>query len=290
MHAGWGYFAQATRPAAPEPYTGERGRLLAPPRRPAGPDPGTAEEPWLAEATALNSVTPGTPPGCRSSSSAVTRSSRSGWRLRQRRPGLGRDAGQRAARRDLCGGHRRRAEPGPPGRCDRRHPGVGNAIVYDPIPTTDAVERYDSRATVALAFGRPGRAALPVVPDLREQLVRREHEPRGNRSPTPTGRPTCRPRSTTGRSSSAWSPVSSTVVATRRSRRPASPAPGTSPPGSPTAPSPRARPRRSPDRPVVRRRRRHPERPDRPHGATGGPWAWRWYADGSGSSARPGRR
>ena len=144
MHAGWGYFAQATRPAAPVPYSVNAVMYWHHPGDPLDPAPGTAEEPWLVEATAINSVTSrdtARVPLNLSGGDQVIDITVSDWAngdldsiamLDKVRLGTTCAAGSGI-------------EPIPvhDGGVIAGIRGVGNALVYDPIPSTDAVERYD---------------------------------------------------------------------------------------------------------------------------------------------------
>ena len=143
-------------------------------------------------------------------------------RLRQRRSGLGRAAGQGRLGATCAAGHRRRAQPGPRGRRHRRHPGSRQRARLRPDPhdrLRRAVRLPGQR--LALPLGRTGRAALPVVPGMRGRLrswsdmAAWESIPDADSAGLRADR-----RSTTGQVLIAWSPASSTVAATRRSRRP----------------------------------------------------------------------
>ena len=144
MHAGWGYINQATKPAAPQPYTANAVDYWHHPGDPKDPIPGTAEEPSLAEATALNSVTtkdtarvPLDFAGGDEVVDIVVKDWANGdldsiAMLDRVRLGTTCSAGTGV-------------EPNPvhDGGVIAGIRGVGNALVYDPIPSTDAIEHYD---------------------------------------------------------------------------------------------------------------------------------------------------
>lgn len=146
MNAGWGYFSQATKPAAPMPYTANAVDYWHHPGDPQDPIPGTAEEPWLAEATALNNVTTRdtarVPLEFFGGADEVITIKVSDF--------ANGDLDSVALLDDVrlgstCGAGTG-VEPNPvhQGGVIAGIRGVGNALVYDPIPTTDSVERYDS--------------------------------------------------------------------------------------------------------------------------------------------------
>ena len=144
MNAGWGYISQAGRPAVPVPYTANAVMYWHQPGDPLDPAPGTAEEPWLVEATAINSVTSrdtARVPLDLSGGDEVIDITVSDWAngdldsiamLDRVRLGTTCSAGTGV-------------EPNPvhDGGVIAGIRGVGNALVYDPIPSTDAIERYD---------------------------------------------------------------------------------------------------------------------------------------------------
>lgn len=144
MNAGWGYISQAGRPAAPVPYTSNAVMYWHRPGDTLDPAPGTAEEPWLSEVTAINSVTSrdtARVPLDLSAGDEVIDITVSDWAngdldsialLDKVRLGSTCSAGTGV-------------EPNPVhnGGVIAGIRGVGNALVYDPIPATDAIERYD---------------------------------------------------------------------------------------------------------------------------------------------------
>lgn len=144
VNAGRAYFSQEGWAANPEPYAVNAIKYWHHPGDPTEPIPGTAEEPWLAEASALNSVT--------------TRDTA--------RVPLDLTAGDAVIDitvSDVANGdldsvalldHVRLGNTCSAGTGVEPNPvhdggviagirGVGNALVYDPIPSTDAIERYD---------------------------------------------------------------------------------------------------------------------------------------------------
>lgn len=145
MNAGWGYISQASRPAAPVPYTTNAVMYWHHPGDPLDPAPGTAEEPWLPEATALNSVTTrdtARVPLTFASGDEVVDITVADWAngdldsvalLDRVRLGTSCRAGTGVEPNPVHGGG-----------VIAGIRGVGNALVYDPIPSTEVVERYDS--------------------------------------------------------------------------------------------------------------------------------------------------
>lgn len=144
-NAGWGYINQASRAAQPMPYTANAVDYWHHPGDPQDPIPGTAEEPWLAEATALNSVTTRDTariPLSFAGGDEVIDIVVSDWANGD----LDSVALLDRVRLGATCGAGTGVEPNPvhQGGVIAGIRGVGNALVYDPIPSTDAVERYDS--------------------------------------------------------------------------------------------------------------------------------------------------
>lgn len=145
MHAGRGYFAQASWPAEPKPYTTNAVKYWHHPGDRLDPIPGTAEEPWLAEATALNSVTT-------RDTARIPLNLSGGDEVITIRvsDALNGDLDSVALLDDVRLGASCASgtgvEPNPvhDGGVIAGIRGVGNALVYDPIPSTDVIERYDS--------------------------------------------------------------------------------------------------------------------------------------------------
>lgn len=160
QNAGWGYFEQSTRPAAPAPYTANAVKYWHHPGDPLDPVPGTAEEPWLPEATALNSVTT-------RDTARIPLSFAAGAevvRITVADAGNG-DLDSAALLDRVRLGSSCAAgtgvEPNPvhQGGVIAGIRGVGNALVYDPIPSTDAIERYGSSGN---GWRSPSGADVPV--------------------------------------------------------------------------------------------------------------------------------
>lgn len=146
MASGWGYITQESRPAAPTPYTANAMDYWHHPGDPADPVPGTAEEPWLPERTALNSVTS-------RDTARVPLDFAGGEAAEVVRITIA-DAGNgdldsvalldRVRLGSSCAAGTG-VEPNPvhQGGVIAGIRGVGNALVYDPIPSTDDIEQYD---------------------------------------------------------------------------------------------------------------------------------------------------
>ncbi|KAA1428938.1 hypothetical protein [Nocardioides antri] len=143
-NAGRGYFNQAAWPAEPKPYMVNAVKYWHHPGDPLDPVPGTAEEPWLPEATALNSVTT-------RDTARVPLDFANGAETVEIEiaDALNGDLDSVAMLDDVRLGSSCSAgtgvEPNPvhDGGVIAGIRGVGNALVYDPIPSTDSIERYD---------------------------------------------------------------------------------------------------------------------------------------------------
>ena len=145
ISAGRGYFAQLAWPSEPKPYQVNAINYWHQPGDPMDPVPGTAEEPWLPEATALNSVTT-------RDTARVPLELADGPEVIEIKmaDALNGDLDSVALLDDVRLGASCASgtgvEPNPvhDGGVIAGIRGVGNALVYDPIPSTDAVERYDA--------------------------------------------------------------------------------------------------------------------------------------------------
>jgi hypothetical protein len=143
-NAGRGYFQQATWLAEPKPYQVNAINYWHEPGDPTDPEPGTAEEPWLPEATALNAVT--TRDTARIPLDLTEGPETIEIEVADANNG---DLDSVALLDDVrlgrsCGnGSGVEPEPVHDGGVIAGIRGVGNALVYDPIPSTDAIERYD---------------------------------------------------------------------------------------------------------------------------------------------------
>lgn len=143
-NAGRGYFAQASWPAEPKPYQVNAIKYWHHPGDTMDPVPGTAEEPWLTEATALNSVTTRDTariplsPGDAPETIAITVADAVNGDL----DSIAMLDRVRVASSCSNGTG---VEPNPvhDGGVIAGIRGVGNALVYDPMPSTETIERYD---------------------------------------------------------------------------------------------------------------------------------------------------
>lgn len=144
VNAGRGYFAQAGWPADPRSYTVNAIDYWHHPGDRMDPKPGTAEEPWLEEVTGLNSFT--TRDTARVPLDFATGDEVIEITVADHANG---DLDSVALLDDVRLGSTCSSgtgvEPNPvhSGGLIAGIRGVGNALVYDPIPSTDAIERYD---------------------------------------------------------------------------------------------------------------------------------------------------
>ena len=160
-NAGWGYFSQASRPAAPRPYTANAVDYWHHPGDPSDPIPGTAEEPWLPEATPLNSFT------SRDTARVPLDLSGGGGAVIDIRVADSTNGDldtvallDRVRLGATCAAGTG-VEPNPvhQGGVIAGLRGVGNALVYDPVPSTDVIEGYDGTGN---GWRSPSGPTVPV--------------------------------------------------------------------------------------------------------------------------------
>lgn len=147
MNAGWGYISQATRPAEPVPYTVNAVQYWHRPGDALDPIPGTAEEPWLPEVTGLNSVTSrdtARVPLDLSGGDEVIDITVSDWANSDLDSVAMLDKVRLG--RTCSGGTGVEPDPANDGGVIDGIKGVGNALAYDPVPSTPVIERYDEAA------------------------------------------------------------------------------------------------------------------------------------------------